>query len=130
MKMERYEQILDNLENDKNALKKLSKKERNEISSDPYAMKIAAATNVENLKFLSEKWRKNPKYIHNVSKTVNPLAFVYGDKNLMSDEKYVAAIKKIASDDAKIYGDKMLESLYKELINKQMQKAISNNVQK
>ena len=53
MSTKRYEEVLDLLENDGNAFEKLSDSEVVEISRDGYAMAIAAATNINNLQYLS-----------------------------------------------------------------------------
>lgn len=73
MSTERYEEVLDSLETDANAFDKLTKGEKQEIRRDGYAMTIAAATNINNLRFMSKALKQDKTFMCGLIKEVNPL---------------------------------------------------------
>lgn len=128
--LERYEEILNSLENDKHAFRKMTASERREISKDRWAMKIAANTDIRNLRHLNWRLRKDPNYMFNLTNSVNPLACAYCNKKLFANKKFVAAIKRVADNDAKKYNSPKLKSLYNRLVSHQVKKSIANDIQK
>lgn len=128
--MERYGEILNNLENDKNAFNKLTASEKREISKDRWAMKIAADKDIRNLRHLNPQLKKDPNYMFNLIKTVNPLACAYCNKRLFKNKKFVEATKRIADNDAKKYNSPKLKTLYNKLVSHQVKKSIENDIQK
>lgn len=123
MSTKRYEEVLDLLENDENAFEKLSDSEVIEISRDGYAMTIAAATNINNLQYLSTQLKQDKGYMYNLIKDVNPLAMVYCYKSWFNNKHFVENVRNVALEDAKRYNSHELERLYNDLIDQQVIKA-------
>lgn len=128
MSIKDYEKVLDMLENDKKAFEKLTKSEKFEISHDACAMKIAAATNIFNLKYLPKEQRQNKKYMCEMINDVNPLAMAYCDNKWFQNANFVKFLKNAAAKQAKIYNNPKINTLYTKLIDHQIQK--STNLEK
>lgn len=124
MSTERYEEVLDLLENDGNAFEKLSDSEVVEISRDGYAMAIAAATNINNLQYLSTQLKQDKGYMYNLIKDVNPLAMTYCYKSWFKDGNFVDFVREAAKRDCQSrQNGQVLMQKYNQLIYMQVQKA-------
>ncbi len=121
MSTQRYEQVLDLLENDKNAFKKLTPGEKREISRDSYAMKIAIATDVRNMENLAHYLRHNKDYMKDIIREINPSAMCYCSKTWFQNRYFVEFCKSAINEHSK--GNKEIQNLYNDLLNMQIQKA-------
>lgn len=122
MSTQRYEQVLDLLEKDKNAFKKLSPSEKREISRDGYAMSLAAAKDVNNLKYVSRKLRQDKAFmvgcIHE-----NPLAMTYCYKTWFQNKQFVGFLREIAIAEGEKYNSAEIKFLYDQLIDRHIQQS-------
>lgn len=117
MSTERYEQVLDMLETDPNAFKKLTLGEKVEVSRDGYAMSIAASTNVNNLRYVAKMLRQDKTFMAERIKE-NPLAMCYCYKTWFKNSSFVRFVKDVASADSKKYDSQEVAHLYDQLIDK------------
>ncbi len=130
MSTERYEEVLDSLETDANAFDKLTKGEKQEIRRDGYAMTIAAATNINNLRFMSKALKQDKTFMCGLIKEVNPLAMTYCYKTWFQNKNFVEFVRESAREDAKKYNSARMEKLYNELIDQQIQKSNPMEIEK
>lgn len=130
MSTKRYDEVLDMLEMDKKAIKKLTKAERQEIIRDGSAMNIAAATNIKNLKYLSTQLRKDRTFMCNLIQNINPLAMCYCYKSWFLKKEFVEFVRDAANAEAKKYNSPEMKELYNELVNIQVQKAKNIGIEK
>lgn len=127
MSIERYEKVLDMLENDKNAFSRLSKSEQLEIRKDGYAMELAAKGNITNLQHLSRNLRYDQTYMRNLIRDVNSLAMCYCPKTWFRDKYFVEFLKQTTANEAKNCRSSKLRNLYSTLIEINVQKAQVQN---
>lgn len=125
MSTKRYEQVLDLLENDKNAFKKLTQGEKREISRDSYAMKIAIATDVRNMENLAHYLRHNKDYMKDIIRGINPSAMAYCSKSWFLDRYFVEFCKSATKEFSR--GNKEVQGCYNDLLNMQIKKAKTKN---
>mgnify|MGYP004659608899 CR=1 FL=1 len=129
MSTKRYEEVLDMLETDKKAIEKLSSSERQEIIRDGYAMKIAAATDITNLRHLPKVLRQDKSFMCSIIKDF-PLAMSYCYKTWFQNKNFVEFVKDVTNAEAKKYNSPEMKELYNELVNIQAQKAKNIGIEK
>lgn len=124
MSTKRYDEVLDLLETNANAMEELTEGEKQEIFHDGYAMAIAAATNVKNLQYLPKQLRQDKTFMRGLIKDVNPLAMAYCYKSWFKNSNFVDFVREAAKRDCQFRqnGQELMQR-YNQLIDMQVQKA-------
>ena len=123
MSTKRYDEVLDLLETNANAMEELTEGEKQEIIHDGYAMAIAAATNVKNLQYLPKQLRQDKTFMRGLIKDVNPLAMTYCYKSWFQNKNFVDFVRDVTTSESKRYNSQELMRMYNDLIDRQVQKS-------